>query len=137
MMFWHGCSPVNLLHNFRTPFPRNTSMWLFLLIVAKIIRFLDYWKFPFLDRGLMEGVNALILLQRNQVLTTSKIRNPKACAFHSHVAYHRSSPPEVFFEKGVLKIGSKFTGEHPCRSATSTTLLNNFIEITILMGIFL
>ena len=21
----HGCSPVNLLHNFRTPFPKNTS----------------------------------------------------------------------------------------------------------------
>ena len=24
----HGCSPVNLLHLFRTPFPRNTSGWL-------------------------------------------------------------------------------------------------------------
>ena len=27
---WHGCSPVNLLHIFRTPFPRNTSGWLLL-----------------------------------------------------------------------------------------------------------
>ena len=27
---WHGCSPVNLLHIFRTPFPKNTSGWLFL-----------------------------------------------------------------------------------------------------------
>ena len=26
----HGCSPVNLLHIFRTPFPRNTSEWLLL-----------------------------------------------------------------------------------------------------------
>ena len=26
--FRHGCSPVNLLHIFRTPFPRNTSGWL-------------------------------------------------------------------------------------------------------------
>ena len=26
----HGCSPVNLLHVFRTPFPRNTSEWLLL-----------------------------------------------------------------------------------------------------------
>ena len=25
----HGCSPVNLLQIFRTPFPRNTSGWLF------------------------------------------------------------------------------------------------------------
>ena len=22
---WHACSPVNLLHIFRTPFPNNTS----------------------------------------------------------------------------------------------------------------
>ena len=26
----HGCSPVNLLHIFRTPFTRNTSGWLLL-----------------------------------------------------------------------------------------------------------
>ena len=26
----HGCSPVNLLHNFRIPFPKNTSGWLLL-----------------------------------------------------------------------------------------------------------
>ena len=28
---WHGCSGVNLLHIFRTPFPRNTSGWLLLV----------------------------------------------------------------------------------------------------------
>ena len=27
----HGCSPVNLLHIFRTPFPKNTSRRLFLI----------------------------------------------------------------------------------------------------------
>ena len=27
---WHGCSPVNLLHIFRTLFSRNTSGWLLL-----------------------------------------------------------------------------------------------------------
>ena len=26
----HGCSPVSLLHVFRTPFPKNTSGWLLL-----------------------------------------------------------------------------------------------------------
>ena len=35
----------------------------------------------------------------------------------------RSSPPEVFLGKGVLKICSKFTGEHPCRSLISIKLL--------------
>ena len=26
----HGCSPINLLHIFRTPFPKNTPGWLLL-----------------------------------------------------------------------------------------------------------
>ena len=30
MVLRHGCSPVNLLHIFRTPFRRNTSGWLLL-----------------------------------------------------------------------------------------------------------
>ena len=33
--------------------------------------------------------------------------------------------------KGVLKICSKFTGEHPCRNVTLIMLLSNFIEITL------
>ena len=28
----HGCSPVNLLYIFRTPFPKNSSGWLLLII---------------------------------------------------------------------------------------------------------
>ena len=35
----------------------------------------------------------------------------------------RSSHPTVFLGKGVLKICSKFTREHPCRSAISIKLL--------------
>ena len=31
---WYGCSPVNLLYIFRTPFPRKTSGWLILFIVC-------------------------------------------------------------------------------------------------------
>ena len=38
---------------------------------------------------------------------------------------------ELFLEKGILKICSKFTGEHPCRSVISIKLLSNFIEITL------
>ena len=36
--------------------------------------------------------------------------------------------------KSVLKICSKFTGEHPCRSVISIKLLCNFIEITLHYG---
>ena len=35
----------------------------------------------------------------------------------------------MFLGKGALKICSKFTGEHPCRSAISIKLQSNFIEI--------
>ena len=35
---------------------------------------------------------------------------------HAEIHY-RSSPPEVFLGKGILKICSKFTGEHLCQIA--------------------
>ena len=34
---WHECSPVNLLHIFRTPFPRNTFDWLLLEVTVNTI----------------------------------------------------------------------------------------------------
>ena len=44
----------------------------------------------------------------------------------------KSGYPELFPGKdGVLKICSKFTGEHPCQSTISIKLIYNFIEITI------
>ena len=45
-----------------------------------------------------------------------------------------SSHPEVFLGKGVLKICSKFTGEHPWQSAISIKLFCNIIEITLQHG---
>ena len=46
----------------------------------------------------------------------------------------RSSHPGVFLGKGVLKICSKFTGEHPCRKVISIKLQSNFVEITLRHG---
>ena len=46
----------------------------------------------------------------------------------------RSSHLEVFQEKDVLKICSKFTGEHLCQSLISIKLQSNFIEITLRHG---
>ena len=39
------------------------------------------------------------------------------CSITRQNVLFRSSRSEVFLGKGVLKICSKFTGEHPCRSA--------------------
>ena len=47
---------------------------------------------------------------------------------------YRSRPPGLYLGKSVLKICSKFTGEHPCRSVIPIKLLCNFIEITLRYG---
>ena len=50
----------------------------------------------------------------------------------------RSNHPEVLLGKRVLKICSKFIGEHPCRSAISIKLLSNFIlKLHFGMGVLL
>ena len=54
-----------------------------------------------------------------------------SCLLNLSNTLYRSSHPEVFLVKGVLKICSKFTGEHPCQSVISIKLLCNFIEITL------
>ena len=46
----------------------------------------------------------------------------------------RSSHLNVLFRIGVLKICSKFTGEHPYESVISLKLLCNFIEIALRHG---
>ena len=45
--------------------------------------------------------------------------------------FTRSSPPEVFLRKVVLKICSKFTGERACQRVISIKFQSNFIEITL------
>ena len=40
----------------------------------------------------------------------------------------------MFLRKGVPKTCSKFTGEHPCRSAISIKFQSNFIEIALRLG---
>ena len=76
------------------------------------------------------------------------LKNPNFCFFpifslchkiicnltNTFLKLFRSSRSEVFLVKGVLKICSKFTGEHPCQSVVSIKLLRNFIEITLPHG---
>ena len=52
----------------------------------------------------------------------------------SKLIHFRSNPPELFLEKSVIKICSKFTGEHPCQSVISLKLFCNFSEITLRHG---
>ena len=43
----------------------------------------------------------------------------------------KCSPPEVFLRKVVLKIWTKFIGEHPCRKVISIKLQRTFTEIAL------
>ena len=47
---------------------------------------------------------------------------------------YRSTPPDVFLEKSVLRIFSKVTEEHSCRSVISIKLLYNFLKIALWHG---
>ena len=49
----------------------------------------------------------------------------------------RSSHPEMFLGKGVLKICSKFTGEHECRSAISINCKATLLKSDFGMGVLL
>ena len=62
-------------------------------------------------------------------LTQTKVYYKLFCFVSKEAS--RSSYPEVFLGKGVLKICSKFTGEHPCWSVILITLLCNFTEIAL------
>ena len=64
------------------------------------------------------------------------LRNQDSCPYATFLSdwdlKARSSRPELFL--GVLKICSKFIGEHPCRSETSIKLKSKFIEIKLQRG---
>ena len=60
---------------------------------------------------------------KNQNIIILRFLNLPALSFVQNLCLkYRSIPPEVFLGKGVLKICSKFTGEHPCRSEVSINL---------------
>ena len=53
-----------------------------------------------------------------------KTRRKKYFVGNFCLTVFRSSHPEVFLVKGVLKICSTFTGEHPCRNVISIKFLS-------------
>ena len=61
------------------------------------------------------------------------VKNPKS-KIATFKSSFRSNPLELFLGKGLLKICSKFTEEHPCRSVISIKSLCNFLEITLQHG---
>ena len=73
-------------------------------------------------------------LKYKMITVFSGFADPFFATGQNIVLMSRSSHPEVFLAKGALKICSKFTGEHPCRSVISIKLICKFIEITLRQG---
>ena len=70
-----------------------------------------------------------------EVISSVALVSPIKIMYIKKFTFHlfRSNPPEVFLGKSVLEICSKFTGEHPCRSAISTKLLKSQIGTGVLL----
>ena len=127
----HGCSPVNLLHIFRTPFPKNTSRWLLLNYSGKNNlqnHLIGYSAFNYIDPCCANVIycehvhsawaehlkkNNLINIGAKWVILSSVHLD----FFQSEAARQR-----FFLGKGVLKIRSKFTEEHPWQTVISIKL---------------
>ena len=109
--FQHECSAVNLLHIFGTFFirtPLEECFWKQLNQLLMTQPYLPY--FP-------------VISQNIRIYSKpSSFEHIPTNTFGRVGVIIRSSRPDVFLGKGFLKICSKFTGEHPCRSAISIKL---------------
>ena len=77
----------------------------------------------------LKAGNILYLQCRSIILLTQGIEVTNKLL----IAKFRSSRPEVFLGKGVLKICSKFIGGHPCRSARVIALSSRYHPAHILL----
>ena len=101
-------------------------------------RFLNSYSWPFLV-GIK--LRYIVNLSKISIIPTSFLRSislvknaqkpPNLNTFWEKLYNYRSCRPEVLLGKDVLKICSKFTGQHPCQSAISKS---NFIEIALRHG---
>ena len=75
----HGCSPVNLLHVFRTSFPRSTSWWLLLkTIIVYFLSMLCIIHFIILKKSIKtQNINNIV--KRFSQLSTSQGSNDCKC----------------------------------------------------------
>ena len=135
----HRCFPVKCAKFVRTPISQNTYSYL------KGVNFFRIYVGVAGGR-LMTDVNVGFIVQAFMIYSWTNDTNffdeiypfaTRAMSWlitESTKGNSRSSSPEVFLGKGVLKICGKFTREHPRRNPVSIKLHSNFIEITLLHG---
>ena len=99
--FRHGCSPVNLLHIFRAPFPKNHSGWLLLLVLLKIVSHLLMLKVRsslpdvFCKKGALRNFAKFTGKHLCQSLFFNKVAGPRAprpATLLKKILWHRCFP---------------------------------------------
>ena len=91
-----------------------------------VSQFLEKFSFPL--KHILKRFSLLLYSMWIGCVGVSVIQGLYRCEFKTTVYWWeinniRSSPLEVFLRKAVLKICSKFTGEHPCRSVISKWII--------------
>ena len=131
----HGCSPVN------SPFARTTSGGLLPIWSRLILTVLNAFPGEIIISCLHVRTDSKVSLAWIEALNKefqTFVQNRVVEIRKKHLArklgLFRRSCPNVFLRKDVLKICSKITGEHPCRSAISIKVQSNFFQITLWHG---
>ena len=108
----HRCFPVNIANFLKTPILKNICEWLLLLIVI-FSQENNYMQrcFDLPEPKLHKKLSCVMLVHSPQT------------TFHRKIIYNfvwiylgRSSRPQVFCNKGVLRNIAKLTGKHLCHS---------------------
>ena len=115
---WYRCFPVRFAKFLRTPFFHST-----LLVGASgpVSTSTSQFKLSFFFTCKITKLHCQKHYDRNYQVCFGKVGNLKS-------AIYRSSSPELFFGKGVLKICSKVTAEQPCRSVISIKMKATFLK---------
>ena len=115
---------------------KTTSQW-----KGSIPQILAYSQFFKTSKNLQptkQGLFSLILeaaIQINFAVSLARFfRIPILYIIIYVMQYRQKQPSRGVLKKGVLKICSKFTGEHPCWSVISNKLQSNFFEIALRHG---
>ena len=107
---------------FNNTFLQNTTGWLLLTRSVKV-SYLPWLNF---SKVVNKDIRKVLLISFCWIFYYQFLTR---CYLLEFIRKCRSSRPEVFLVKGVLKICRKSTGEDPCRSAISVKLQRNLTEI--------
>ena len=125
--FFKGCLPQILLGLFLNTLSQ-IRLWLWTAVICKRSHSQMFWKkFGKIFVNIVVGSLNLKCFYKTETLTYF------FCLEFFTIFQFRSRHPGVFLRQGVLKICSKFTGEHLYQSVIFATLLKLHFGIVVLL----